>query len=230
MRLFARTAAAVLGIALLFAGILYATRPDAAVLAGLRDGDIVFQTSKDSQSLAVMLATKSLYSHVGVIDVMKNGKVMVLEAANPVRATPVKEWVAHGIGGRITVKRLKKEDAAAVRRALAWARGRMGRPYDPYFHSSDEAFYCSELVHDAFSHAGIKLGHEQKLSELETGSAAVQKIMKDRWQDHPVCRKGQKKTFESCIAAVMEEKLVTPESIARDGKLETVYSNYGGLE
>jgi hypothetical protein len=56
----------------------------------LRDGDIVFQTSKSSQSIAVQRATRSRYSHMGIV-VQRDGKPFVFEASATVRFTPFKE-------------------------------------------------------------------------------------------------------------------------------------------
>lgn len=53
----------------------------------LKDGDIVFQESISRQSAAIQLATKSRYSHMGMI--FKHGnEFLVLEAVQPVQFTP----------------------------------------------------------------------------------------------------------------------------------------------
>ena len=44
--------------------------------AALRDGDIIFHTSRSAQSLAIQRATHSPYSHVGVI-FLRDGKPFV---------------------------------------------------------------------------------------------------------------------------------------------------------
>src|SRR3954466_9120093 len=56
----------------------------------LRDGDLVFQTSRSGQSLAVQRAPHSRWSHVGVV-LMRGGKPFVFEASATVRYTPLKE-------------------------------------------------------------------------------------------------------------------------------------------
>src|SRR5574340_1061449 len=60
-----------------------------------KDGDIVFQASHSSQSLAIQTATSSPYSHVGVV-LIRKGKPYVLEAIQPVKFTPLKAWLDHG--------------------------------------------------------------------------------------------------------------------------------------
>src|SRR5262249_21128739 len=65
----------------------------AAVAApDVRPGDIVFQTSKSNQSRAIQLATRSPYSHMGLI-LLRDGKPFVLEAIATVRFTPLGEWI-----------------------------------------------------------------------------------------------------------------------------------------
>ena len=44
-----------------------------------QSGDIIFQTSTSDQSLAILWATKSLYSHMGIIE-NSNNNVNVIEA------------------------------------------------------------------------------------------------------------------------------------------------------
>src|SRR4029450_4899746 len=52
----------------------------------LRPGDIVFQTSRSTQSQAVQLATHSRYSHMGLV-LHHSGELEVLEAAGQVKFT-----------------------------------------------------------------------------------------------------------------------------------------------
>ena len=58
----------------------------AAPPAALRDGDIIFHTSRSAQSLAIQRATHSPYSHMGLI-LYRNGQPYVFEAVGPVRCT-----------------------------------------------------------------------------------------------------------------------------------------------
>jgi hypothetical protein len=69
-----------------------------------RNGDIVFQTSRSSQSLAIQLATKSPYSHMGIVYI-REGRPMVFEAIQPVTLTPLGEWIARGERGHFVAKR-----------------------------------------------------------------------------------------------------------------------------
>ena len=61
-------------------------------LPNVRDGDVIFQTSRSSQSLAIQRATHSRFSHMGLIFIW-SGEPYVLKAAATVRYTPDGETV-----------------------------------------------------------------------------------------------------------------------------------------
>jgi hypothetical protein len=50
----------------------------------VHDGDIVFQTSRSTQSAAIQKATHSQYSHMGLV-LYRNGQPYVVEAIGPVK-------------------------------------------------------------------------------------------------------------------------------------------------
>lgn len=162
----------------------------------LRDGDIIFHTSRSAQSAAIQRATHSPWSHMGVI-FMRDGKPWVYEAIATVRYTPLERWTARGDHGHYVIKRLKRgvtpQQSASLRRA---ARKYSGKPYDLYFEWSDGRIYCSELVwkiyHDAL---GIDVGARQKLRDFDLTDAAVKAKMRERYGsrvplDEPVISPG----------------------------------------
>ena len=71
-----------------------------------REGDIVFQTIPSPQCRAIQLATKSRFSHVGMI-LMYNGALMVYETIGPVKFTPIDSWMARDEHHHIVVTRLR---------------------------------------------------------------------------------------------------------------------------
>jgi hypothetical protein len=148
----------------------------------LRDGDIVFHTSRSPQSAAIQRATHSPYSHVGII-FLRDGKPFVFEAIATVRYTPLDAWVARGEGRRYVVKRLKTVLTPAQSTKLrATARQFEGKPYDLYFEWSDERIYCSELVWKLYEQAlGVKLGALQKLREFDLSDPEVRTRMRERY-------------------------------------------------
>ena len=70
-----------------------------------QNGDIIFHTSKSSQSKAIQIATKSPYSHVGNVYI-KDGKPYVYEAISRVSLTPMKNWISRGENSRLVVCQL----------------------------------------------------------------------------------------------------------------------------
>lgn len=197
----------------------------------LKTGDIIFQTSHSSQSLAILLASGSAYSHMCIIEIDERGNAFVEEATGPVKTTPLDQWIKHGTGSRITIKRmadLHPEEAVSVLKA---AHNYDGLPYDIFFLPSKDAIYCSELVQLAFKEgAGINLGKFEKVKTLNIDNFAARKLIQKRWRKDPLCQPAENETFESCFNKILEQDLVTPASISADSKLQTVYSNYGILK
>ena len=151
----------------------------------LKDGDIIFQSSQSGQSLAVQLATKSKYSHVGLI-YMIEGKSFVYEAVQPVKITPFNEWIKHGDGNHYVVKRLKNADKVLTEETLqkmkADGEKYLNKNYDLYFGWSDERIYCSELVWKMYQTAtGIELGKLQQLKEFDLTHPVVKQKLKERY-------------------------------------------------
>ena len=203
-----------------------------AVAAGdlppLRNGDIVFQDSGGGQGVAIMFASRSLYTHTGLIEIAPDGTARVVEAVGPVRTIPLDRWIANGRGKRITIKRLRNLDESKAKAVIARAHHYDDYPYDIFFYESRDAIYCSELVYAAFLEAvGITVGRVEKVRDLHIDNAAVRKLIEARWQRHPLCQSNETTTFEACYALVLEQTLVTPASIARDPQMELVYSNFG---
>ncbi len=182
----------------------------AADATDLRDGDIIFHTSRSAQSVAIQRATHSPYSHVGVI-IFREGKPYVFEAISTVQYTSLSKWTARGEGGRFVVKRLKRAltetDKSKLRTA---ARAYEGKPYDLYFEWSDQRIYCSELVWKVYHRAlGLKLGELQKLREFDLTDAAVRAKMRERYGtnvplDEPVISPGAQ--FDSPLLETVETR------------------------
>ena len=148
----------------------------------LRDGDLVFQTSRSGQSVAIQRATHSPWSHMGVV-VFRGGKPFVFEASATVRYTPLAAWAAHGTGGAYAIRRLKQPLTTAQAARLRTAAARYaGRPYDLYFEWSDDRIYCSELAwklyHDAL---GLEIGARQQLRDFDLVDPVVRAKLRERY-------------------------------------------------
>jgi hypothetical protein len=150
----------------------------------LRDGDVIFHESRSAQSRAIQLATKSRYSHMGIV-YRRNGNWFVYEAVQPVKLTPIHEWIERGRDGHFVVKRLRNPAVltpAVLRQMRAAGEKFRGKPYDLYFEWDDRRIYCSELVWKIYKEAaGIELGSLQELKEFDLSHPAVREKMRERY-------------------------------------------------
>lgn len=202
--------------------ILAAFKTTASV--DLQSGDIIFQTSNSRQSYAIIWASKSLYSHVGIVEI-DGQKKYVIEAISKVSRTPLDVWIKRGRLGRYSVFRYMNLETKRRQKIVDQAKAYLGRGYDIFFTSRNKEIYCSELVELAFENAGLEVGKKQKVKELDVNNVVVRKLVESRWRTHPLCKTGIKK-FDDCWNLILEDKLVTPDSIATDGHLEKIWSNY----
>ena len=181
-----------------------------AVDSKIRDGDLIFQTSLSQQSKAIQLATKSKYSHCGIIYKEKDN-YYVYEAVQPVKRTPLDKWIARGKDGRFVVKRLKKADEILTPETLKKMKQAgeafRGKSYDLTFEWSDEKIYCSELIWKIYQRAaGIEIGKLEKLSDFDLTSETVKTKMKKRYGDK----------------IPMNETVISPAAIFDSELLETI--------
>jgi Permuted papain-like amidase enzyme, YaeF/YiiX, C92 family len=214
-----------------FSAIVYAWLSLTTVLAkdlpSLKNGDIIFQTSRSSQSSAILLASMSAYSRMGIIEIGSYGIPFVVEAVGPVKSTPLDAWIKRGLGGRVAIKRLPTLTPDQSQSILQAAHKFDGLPYDLFFMSNTDQIYCSELISLAFKNGtSLTLGKNQKAKELYLDNFAAKRLIAKRWQKHPLCQTAQTVNFESCYAQILEQELVTPDAIFNDPKLELIFSNY----
>jgi uncharacterized protein YycO len=182
-------------------------------LGGIKNGDLIFQTSLSGQSKAIQLATKSKYSHCGLI--YKDGNnFYVFEAVQPVRRIPLDQWIAQGQDGKYVIKRLKNADQVLTPATLLKMKqvgdNFNGKDYDLTFEWSDDKIYCSELIWKIYQRAtGVEIGKLEKLSNFDLTSEEVKKKMKERYGDK----------------IPTEEIVISPAAIFDSELLITVKSN-----
>jgi hypothetical protein len=175
-----------------------------------RNGDIVFQTSRSSQSLAIQVATDSPYSHMGIVYI-SDGEPLVFEAVQPVKLTPLREWIERGERQHFVAKRLRDPSLLTpetLERMRAAGEQLAGKDYDLYFEWSDDRIYCSELVWKIFERgAGIRLGEQQTIADFDLSHPVVQAKIRERYGDR----------------VPLNEVVVSPVAIFNAASLVTVY-------
>jgi hypothetical protein len=159
----------------------------------------------------VAALTSSRWTHMGVVLVEPKG-ARVLEAASPVKLTPLSDWIARGREGRYVVKRLRDVEnrlTPSVEKSMRALAGRwLGLPYDVRFRWDDDALYCSELAYKLYARgAGIELGRMQRASDMNLDDERVKKAIQARF--------GKTKLDPN-------EPVVTPDSIFNDEQLDEV--------
>ena len=165
--------------------LLFATYTAATADYQPLDGDIIFQSSQSNQSKAIELATKSPYSHMGIIFI-KNGKPYVFEAASKVVYTPFDKWVNRGKNRKYIIKRLKdhalsQKEIANLKRV---AHSFENKPYDIWFGWDDKYIYCSELVWKIYNKAlNLKIGQLQRIKDFNLSAPAVKQKLTERYGD-----------------------------------------------
>ncbi len=162
----------------------------------LREGDIVFSGSTLGQGAAIIAATGSPYTHCGVV-FEKDGRLMVLEAVQPVSVTTLKKFMSRGRPQNFTARRLKTAiTPAAYQKGRAWGVAQIGRNYDAHFRWDNKNLYCSELVWKIYQNAGIE--------------PCMPRLFKDYDLQRPEIKSLIKKRYGSIDRLPMDEKVVAP--------------------
>jgi uncharacterized protein YycO len=182
-------------------------------LSEIHNADIIFQTSVSQQSQALQLATKSKYSHCGII--YKNGNdYFVFEAVQPVKLTPLSEWIDRGQNGHFVIKRLKNAAQVLNSKSIEIMKNEgakfKNKNYDYTFEWNDDKIYCSELIWKIYKRAiGIEIGKLEKLKDFDISNSQVKKKLKERY--------GNK--------IPLNETVISPAAIFNSNLLYTVISN-----
>ena len=171
------------------------------VLNTWSDGDIIFQTSLSSQSEAIQRATKSKYSHIGIV-LEEEGEWYVYEAVQPVKMTRLLEWINRGNDNHYVLKRLRQYpgglNQAQIHSLRVSADQFRGKNYDLHFGWGNESIYCSELVWKMYDEGlGIQLCELRELNEFDLSDPIVKKKMSERYGNQ----------------IPMNEQVVSPEDI-----------------
>jgi uncharacterized protein YycO len=194
--------------------LLFSCGNSKTTLTEFQDGDIIFQTSESEQCEAVRIATNSKFSHCGIIFIEK-GKTYVYEAVQPVKITPIEDWITHGKNSKYVVKRLKNSEvkltAAQLDAMKKYGSNMLNKNYDIYFGWTDSEIYCSELVWKIYKNgANIELCKTKELKEFDLNNPIVQRIMYQRYGSQ----------------IPLHEEVVAPSQLHDSELFETVFDNY----
>jgi len=174
----------------------------------LQEGDIVFSSSARGQGEAIIAATGSRYTHCGIV-IRHSGRLMVLEAVQPVGITTLEAFISHSSPGTFKAMRINAAPTPeSYRKARAWAVAQIGRNYDPRFLWDDTNLYCSELVWKIYQKAGLELCAPRSFSDYDLEKPVVRKIIQQR--------------FGGMHRVPMNEKVVAPSDIAASPLLAEV--------
>ncbi len=171
------------------------------------NGDIIFIQHSSGQGKAIQLATKSKFTHVGILFI-ENGKPMVYHAVEPVKVNSLAEFIAMSEDGRYEIKHLKNKAQltdAAIAQMLKEAKSKLGTHYDLAFNWSDEELYCSEFVWKLYFNA----------LKLELGAL---KPLKDFDLSHPIVKALMEKRYGKQIP--LNEKMISPGDMFSSSLLE----------
>ena len=179
----------------------------------IKDGDIIFQVNESGQGKAIQLATNSKYTHCGIV-FKENNQYVVYEAVQPVKKTPLKEWVTYGENNKYELRRLKNAQALLTQEVIAKMKQKYkqleGKNYDLYFGWSDDKIYCSELVWKIYKYAtDLEVGTLQKLKEFDL--------------THPIVKAKLQERYGNNIP--YEERVISPAGLFESTLLETVAVN-----
>ena len=165
----------------------------------LQIGDILFQ-DLDSSPLcdAIEKVTPGYndynFSHIGIVvelgdpncinsDYIYENDIKILEAIpEKVKTTRLDSFLNRSFDSdsmpKVVVGRLKKQYHFLIDDAVSFLKSKIGVKYDHYFIEKNNQYYCSELIHEAFSKDSIFFQKPMTFIEPET-----EKIM-DIWDEY----------------------------------------------
>jgi uncharacterized protein YycO len=158
----------------------------------------------------VQLVTNSKLSHCGII-FYKKGKPYVFEAVQPVKVTPLQQWINRGVGGKYIVSRVKTPlTNSQLTEMYDYAKSQLGKDYDLKFQWSDKKMYCSELVYKVFVAGDRFVGESKKFSSYNLNNEVVKSAIKKRYGN----------------SINLNEMVITPVDIFKSSEVKTVFNNY----
>ncbi|MFO7822830.1 MAG: YiiX/YebB-like N1pC/P60 family cysteine hydrolase [Cyclobacterium sp.] len=187
-----------------------------------KEGDILFQDGDCGEFCEAIRKVTSGYdghhfSHNGIV-LKENGRWMVIEAIRDgVILTPLDTFLNRHLTAdgnpKVHVGRLRHPYRELIPEALEYSKSLLGKPYDMAFDMSNEAYYCSELIHFSFKKAnkGIGIFKTPPMTFLDPETAEVFPV----WKKH----------FENLSLPVPEGKPgLNPGGMTQDPVIEMIFN------
>jgi hypothetical protein len=185
-----------------------------------KDGDVIVQDSSVEKILPVF-EIEGGFTHVGVVEARPEGAV-VIEAADKVVETPMREFLSRGDDGAFAVYRLNGLTPEQGKGVVEAARRQLGKPNDYFLRRGWDQLYSSELVRLAFSDVGVEVGRPQKVGRVQGDLNLVRSQFSRSWSTNEDCHK-RGYTHEQCWTAMTKLEVVTPMSIVNDTRMTKIY-------
>ncbi len=139
----------------------------------LMEGDLLFQDSDCGPFCdAIEKVTEGIngakFSHVGLVIRNDDNELVVIEAiTDGVVITCLESFFARSYdnnnNSKIVVGRLKEMHRNLIPEAIEFSKTKLDLPYDDVFNISNNKYYCSELIYEAYKHAN----DDQPIFELQ---------------------------------------------------------------
>lgn len=193
---------------------------------GFEGGDLIFIETSDPVGPVLERATGSRFTHVGIVRRTGGGFAVIEAAPDGVYEIMLEPFLERAIGGNYAVYRYPGLwNGDWYHPAVLEANAYLGYPPDPHFRLDPSAFYGSELVYDSYKAAGVALGKLERIGDLDFDTQEGRALLLSGWAERPDC-KARHLDEAACWSLIMDQKIVTPASIARDPRLDMVFSTF----
>ncbi|MBO6607636.1 YiiX/YebB-like N1pC/P60 family cysteine hydrolase [Psychroserpens sp.] len=129
----------------------------------LMEGDLLFQDSDCGPFCdAIEKVTEGIngakFSHVGLVIRNDDNELVVIEAiTDGVVITSLDSFFARSYdnnnNSKVVVGRLKEQHRNLIPEAIEFSKTKLDLQYDDVFNISNNKYYCSELIYEAYKHA-----------------------------------------------------------------------------
>ena len=191
-----------------------ASQPLATLAPSLAVGDIVFTRIPFAPFTKITEVTGGWSNHVGVVIDVSGSEPLIAESKVPLsKITPMSSFVRRSDHGRVAVMRpaepLGAEQQARLREAVD---ARLGVFYDTGFNLASTRQFCSRFVREVLADAtGVIYGDEQRFADLLTANPQADQSFWKLWYFGRI---------------PWQRVTVTPESMRRDRRLQTVFEGH----